>query len=72
MQAFVQYAFCVTVGSGGGDFNLSTADIQSMAANYSSSPHNGWSPSAHPGGGGMHSSLTSGVNIPGLPQQNIQ
>ncbi|KAF6024844.1 hypothetical protein EB796_016847 [Bugula neritina] len=60
-------------GPGGGDFNLSTADIQNMASNYSSSPHNGWSPSAPPGGGniGLHGPLTAAVNASGIPQ-NLQ
>ncbi|XP_067932461.1 myocyte-specific enhancer factor 2C-like isoform X2 [Watersipora subatra] len=58
-------------GSGGGDFNLSTADLQNMAANYAGSPHNGWSPSGHPGGGGAHGPLTAAVNASGIPPQSL-
>ena len=58
---------------GGGDFTLNTADIQ-MSTNYSNSPHNGWSPSAHPGGGGgMPGPLTAAVNASGLsPHHSLQ
>lgn len=54
-----------------GDFSLSTADIQNIAANYSGSPHNGWLPSGHPGGGGQ-GPLTASVNASGIPSQNMQ
>ena len=56
------------LGSGGGDFNLSTADIQAMGSGYSTSPHNGWSPSGHPAQG----PLTAAVNASGLAHQGMQ
>lgn len=58
-------------GSGGGDFNLSTADIQNMATCYSTSPHNGWPTSGHPGGG-PQGPLTAAVQASGLTHPGMQ
>lgn len=72
VTVIIAHILFLQTGSGAGDFSLSTADIQNIAANYTGSPHNGWPPSAHSAGGGVHGPLTAAVNNSGIPSQNLQ